>query len=67
MESSKDKPQNKNSAGHDAPAYIAWGTLAGSGLGLATGLLFTTHWLAMTILVGTLGMTIGGLVDRSRR
>lgn len=45
---------------------MAWGTVIGGVLGFVIGH-FTGHWMAVTIGVGTLGLTIGALIDRSRR
>jgi hypothetical protein len=66
METVSNKSQSKNSPANEPTAYAVWGTLAGAIAGLIIGLT-TIHWLAWSLLVGTLGLTIGALIDRSRR
>lgn len=66
MDSSSNKPETKQPDGSNPTAYGAWGALAGAAIGLIVGLC-TRHWLAWALLIGSIGMVIGGLVDRSRR
>jgi hypothetical protein len=61
-----NKSPNNQPAHDDGFSYIAWGCTAGAGLGLAVGQ-FIGHWLAWMIMVGSLGMVVGGLIERSRR
>ena len=45
---------------------MAWGCLAGALLGVGVGL-FAGHAVFWAILVGSVGLMIGAVIDRSRR
>jgi hypothetical protein len=66
MDSASNKSAGKNPPANEPTAYSVWGTLAGAIVGLIIGLA-TNHWLAWSLMVGTVGLTIGALIDRSRR
>ncbi|PTX91536.1 hypothetical protein [Opitutus sp. ER46] len=66
MNSSSKKPSSNQQPSHEEHAMIGWGTLAGIVVGLGIGL-FVGHWLVWAIFLGVAGMTVGALIDRSRR
>lgn len=63
MSSSKNSPGNP--PGHEN-ALTAWATVIGAGLGVIIGL-FAGRWLIWAVVLGSTGMVVGGLIDRSRR
>lgn len=63
--SSSAKTPDKKPADSES-AFIAWGCLAGGLLGAIVGL-FAGHWVLWAIFIGVIGLTVGALIDRSRR
>jgi len=51
---------------HEHGAFMGWGAIAGAIVGGIAGAFFG-HWFIGALLVGVVGMTIGGLMDRARR
>ncbi|HWL14864.1 MAG TPA: hypothetical protein VNR00_04605 [Opitutus sp.] len=59
------KNSQNNNAPHDRSAVAGWGALAGVVAGLIVGLI-AGHWFFWTLAVGSVGLVVGGLIDRSR-
>ena len=45
---------------------MAWGAVGGAVIGALVGL-FAGHWVLWAFFLGVAGLTVGALIDRSRR
>lgn len=62
---SSQKNSGKNEP-NEPHSFMAWGGVIGGVAGAILGG-FIGHWVVWAIFIGTAGLSVGALIDRSRR